>query len=101
MRDQPDNETLKRDIIDVAFTHQLVSQFTSFVAVEEVISRAPETAHGKENIANLLPKGTNIISTAAYPSTATGIELLWLVGLLLLLIYVCAKYYYQYGRSNV
>lgn len=86
MRHEANTETLKREIIDVAFTHQLVSQFTSFVAVEEVVSRTPEADLNKHNVANLLPKGTAATHTA-YPSTATGVDLLWLSGLCLLLGY--------------
>lgn len=79
------DETLKRELIDVALTHQLVSQFTSFVAVEEIVTRTPDSPLASEQIANLLPKGT--ATTAAYPSTAAGIDLLRTTGLLFLFIF--------------
>ncbi|WP_062064278.1 marine proteobacterial sortase target protein [Cellvibrio sp. OA-2007] len=101
MRHEANPDTLKREIIDVAFTHQLVSQFTSFVAVEEVISRAPETDIAKQNVANLLPKGTAISHTAAYPSTATGIELLWLIGVCMLLAYGALTIYCRRSQCYV
>lgn len=89
------SETFRREIIDVAFTHQLVSQFTSFVAVEEIISRPPDAAVKQEDVANLIPKGSAVNmnnsvtqNTAAYPSTATGIDLLLWSGLLLLLLFI-------------
>lgn len=90
------SESIKRDIIDAAFRHQLVSQFTSFIAVEEVIARPQANPLQQEQLANLLPKGStmldartnsNINSSTGYPSTAAGVELFRYLGLLLLMIY--------------
>lgn len=67
-------------VTEVALRHQLVSRYTSFVAVEESVSRPAHFPLLKETITNQAPHGT------AWPTTATPAPLLWrLAGLLLLI----------------
>lgn len=63
-------------ITQVALAHRLVSQYTSFVAVDKTPVRKPEQPLKAEKIANLNPKG------AAYPGTALGVGQLWLFSLI-------------------
>ena len=88
---------LEREITQIALQHQLVSRYTSFVAVEGVIQRDPVDPVKQEQIANLLPKGSAMNNsqnsqTVNYPQTAAGVELLRLMGLILLMIFFWIKY---------
>lgn len=75
-------DDLRQEIIDVAVTHQLVSKYTSLVAVEEIISRLPEEALGNSAVANAMPKG----QLARYPGTATPAEMMFRAGLIFLVL---------------
>jgi len=81
---------VRQAVLDVALTHQLVTPYTSFIAVEKVISRpAGEGLEGKA-VLSARAKGQGAQSYA-YPQTATGAQLSLLWGALLLLIAVIAK----------
>lgn len=54
-------------ILDLALEHQLMSPYTSFVAVEERISRTNDQALKKKDIPNITPKGTTGFN---YPATS-------------------------------
>ena len=87
---------LESEITNIALQHQLVSRYTSFVAVEEVIHRDPADPLKQEQVANLLPKGSavntvNNSQTIHYPQTAAGVELLRFMGLLMLIIFFWIK----------
>lgn len=61
---------VRADILPIALQHQLLSPYTSFVAVEEVVTRPEsETLHSKA-VANTRPLGQSP-QHFAYPSTAT------------------------------
>jgi Ca-activated chloride channel family protein len=80
-------ETTKQAIIDVALNHRLVSKYTSFVAVEEVIKRA-KNALKQLPIPNAAPKG-QATQTFAYPNTATSAgDHFYYAGLLLILAFM-------------
>ena len=64
MSGQPNSQ---RDaILKLALEHQLMTPYTSFVAVEQRISRAPDQAMLKKNIPNVSPKGNTAFN---YPTT--------------------------------
>jgi Ca-activated chloride channel family protein len=66
-------------ITQVALRHQLVSRYTSFIAVEETVSRPAYEPLLQDTLRNQAPHGT------AWPSTATPAPLLWrLTGVLLI-----------------
>jgi Ca-activated chloride channel homolog len=81
---ESNSASLKDEIINIAITHQLVSQFTSFVAVEKKVIRAENTELKQDVVENLMPKGS---ATAQFPSTAAGVEVLRMSGLALLLLF--------------
>ena len=61
---------IRPDVLQLALEHQLLSPYTSFVAVEETISR-PASAQLKAGVvANAVPAGQSA-HQYAYPSTAT------------------------------
>lgn len=71
-------DTVRNEIIDVAMTHQLVSRFTSLVAVETYISRMPGDSASSTAVANGLAKGQIV----QLPQTATHANLALLLALL-------------------
>lgn len=76
---------VREDVLEVALRHQLMSPFTSFVAVEErVVKPKPNKAKNAQvKVANLIPKGSTL---KVYPKTATGADLLLIISLFLLLL---------------
>ena len=74
-----DHETVKNEVIKLGLFHQLVTRFTSFVAVEEKRSRPADAQAKNKQVANLMPSG----STMAVPQTATGKDLLLWLGFML------------------
>lgn len=94
--DQAAIDNIKNDITSLGITHQLVTKFTSFVAVEQIISRPQGITDKHNNVANLMPKG----STMAAPSTATARDLYLIFGgLLLLLAWLLLRVQTKYGDN--
>lgn len=76
------NTTIKPQVIELGIKHRIVTKFTSFVAIEETISK-PDTRKAKHtNVANLMPKG----STMPVPQTATPTALIAIFGSVLMLL---------------
>lgn len=73
-----DAEALRQQIVDVALAHQLISRFTSLVAVESWISRPPGQQAERGAVENRAPRG----QTVAMPRTATHADLMLLLGFL-------------------
>lgn len=71
-------------ITPLALKYQLLSPYTSFVAVDERISRSDTQAARTHNVPNLMPKGTTM--QAPYPATATNARALQWAGIALLLL---------------
>jgi Ca-activated chloride channel family protein len=83
---------VKPKIVAIAVRHQLLSKYTSFVAVEEKVSRPIGETVKSTKVANLLPHGSTM-KTHSYPKTATpallniasgGVLLMFGLGFLLL-----------------
>ena len=66
-----DADKTRQAVLDVALTHQLVSPYTSFVAVEETPARPVHESLATKPVANARPRGQSP-QTFAYPRTATG-----------------------------
>ena len=78
----PETQRIEKEILGLGLRHQLLTKFTSFVAVEEQVVR-PRSQNAKHNqVPNLMPKG----STMPMPQTATIADLLLWLGLLLIAI---------------
>ena len=73
---------VKPQVIKLGIEHHLLTQYTSFVAVEEVISRPEQVTVNNKSVSNLMPKG----NTMAVPQTATPTDLLAIMGFLFLLL---------------
>jgi Ca-activated chloride channel family protein len=83
-------------ITAVALRHQLVSRYTSFIAVEETISRPAHEPLLHDTVRNQAPHGTQ--HNTAWPGTATPAPLLWrLAGLMMI---VCLLLWLRQRRLN-
>ncbi|UTW59910.1 marine proteobacterial sortase target protein [Kordiimonas sp. SCSIO 12603] len=88
-------EEAKAQILKTALTHQIVSKYTSFVAVEEKISRPQGTSAQDSIVPENLPKGMKLRRVSAPqmmaqsnfsgPQTATMKDLKLITGFILLL----------------
>lgn len=78
-----DEAAVRADVLPVALRHHLLSPYTSFVAVEEVVSGPVGENQSTAALANTRPRGQSP-QTFAYPRTATtGPAKVWFGGLAL------------------
>jgi len=84
---------IKEQVTPLALKYGLMSKYTSFVAVEEKISRPSEESLNSKEVPNLLPEGNTMMdnsisssSDKSYPSTATNRDLYFILGLIFLFI---------------
>ena len=85
------NDMNKAEVIALALTHQLMSPFTSFVAVEQRITRPANARLSSKGIPNLKPHGSQ---NFGYPDTALNwqFQLLIALGLLAIGLMLNSKY---------
>jgi len=74
-----DADEVRRAVLDVALTHNLISNYTSLVAVEETLSRFAHDTLNTKALPNLVAQG-QIISPIMYPRTATNADLSFVIG---------------------
>ncbi len=78
-------------ILPVALKYQLMSRFTSLVAVDKTPSK-PESVTAKDHeIANAMPAGS-AMRAVGYPQTAAGVVRHWLLGAVALLMLLAMQY---------
>ncbi|MEH6592613.1 MAG: marine proteobacterial sortase target protein [Halioglobus sp.] len=80
-----DEDAVRADVLEVALAHSLLSPYTSFVAVEERVSREPGSALRKAGVPNTQPRGQSP-QPYAYPRTATMSRANLLLGSFMLFI---------------
>lgn len=81
-----DEAEVREEVLDVALAHSLMSPYTSFVAVEQKVSRSAASQLGLVPMPNTQPKGQSP-QGIAYPQTATtGPANIFLGTLLLFLV---------------
>ncbi len=86
-RSGADPETIRRDVLALALTHQLVSPYTSLVAVDRTPSRPAGISSGSTAVPQVAPAGSAWSAAAVgYPSTATPAPLHVALGAMLLLL---------------
>tara|TARA_B100000809_G_scaffold258190_1_gene300991 strand:- start:568 stop:2703 length:2136 start_codon:yes stop_codon:yes gene_type:complete len=71
---------IKQKILTVALAHQLISPYTSFVAVEQMPARGPNTEVKTKSMANQVALGQTL-TAHNYPNTALGLYWQLLLGL--------------------
>jgi Ca-activated chloride channel family protein len=69
-------ESVKNSIIDIGVNHQLVTRYTSFIAVEDEISRPADQNSKDKFVPNLMPRGNTMAVPAPNTSTPATIQLL-------------------------
>jgi Ca-activated chloride channel family protein len=72
-----DEQEVRSDVLTIALRHQLLSPYTSFVAVEEVISRPADQGLDAEAVANSRPRGQSPQQFAFPRGATTGPAQLW------------------------
>ncbi|MBX2885071.1 MAG: marine proteobacterial sortase target protein [Granulosicoccus sp.] len=72
-----DAETFKPLVTRIALEHQLLSPYTSFVAVDETVVRHENEQLTAGRVPNLMPAGSQMQSVII-PQGAAGIDTLWL-----------------------
>ncbi|MCW8943723.1 MAG: hypothetical protein OQL27_03055, partial [Sedimenticola sp.] len=82
-----DESQVRNDVLAVALSHKLVSQYTSLVAVDKTPSRPVDVDLKSKAMPTNLPKGWTAEKVfGTLPQTATTAEINLLLGLLLLII---------------
>lgn len=95
-----DESQIREQVLETALRHQILSPYTSFVAVEEQISRPQGADLAREAVANATPQGQSP-QTYAYPRTATRFQLSLLMGALLLMLSLLRWYHSRRGFAYV
>ena len=83
-RSADESHELKSDITRLALKHHLVSPYTSFIAIEEQVSREADTPLTSKGIKNLMPKGS--IQAVPLTNTALGLAGYFYLSVLLIMI---------------
>lgn len=78
-------DKIKPDVLKVALTHQLISPYTSFIAVEKAVARPADKIIKTKAIANITPKGQSL-QAHTYPQGALGLPWKLLLGLIALIL---------------
>ncbi|SDU25692.1 marine proteobacterial sortase target protein [Halopseudomonas salegens] len=69
---------VREAVLDVALQHQLMSRYTSFIAIEETPVRSPDEPLLSQQVPNLNPADHHM-----YPQTSLGLLRLWVLALAL------------------
>jgi Ca-activated chloride channel family protein len=94
-----DREQLRTSILDLALKHHLVSEFTSLVAVDDVVVRPPGSLGHVEQAPTSAPTGS-YWTTTGFAKTATPAGLLLACGLLCM-TFGAFLYWPRYRRQMV
>ena len=78
-------DEVKQDILAVALPHKLITEFTSFVAIEEKIANTQRIPSSTESVRNLMPQGTQF-RQISYPQTAAGVSEHVVLGMITMLL---------------
>ncbi len=97
---EEEKQTIKQDVLSLALHHQIMSPYTSFIAIEQKVSRPADQKLSSEKVKNLAPRGSQS-ATQAVPiaNTSLGINSKMMLALyamviclLLSLVYCCYTY---------
>lgn len=78
-----DPTAVRKSVLELALQHQLLSAYTSFVAIEQEPTRPLHETLNSEAIPNAMPQGSQ--QALRFSSTATNAPILWWLGALALL----------------
>jgi len=91
-----DPDTTRAKVLNVALTHQLLSPYTSFVAIEEVVVRPSNSDLHRAAIPGSAPSGQTP-QVFAYAATATTAPARFYLGVLLLFVFLMVRVMRQEG----
>jgi Ca-activated chloride channel family protein len=94
-----DRDAVRQEILDVALSHEILSPFTSFVAVEEEVSRPAVDTLKHTKVKGNLPHGTETKKFFG-PRTATPLSFKFTSGLLALFIALIGLLVLRYPLSH-
>jgi Ca-activated chloride channel family protein len=77
-----DKDEVRENVLPFALKHQLLSPYTSFVAIEEVVSRPKDKDLLSKGVSNTRPKGQSPQTFAFSQTATTGPAKLWFAALL-------------------
>ena len=77
---------IRKAVIETALSHNLVSKYTSLVAVDKTPARPLYSKLGKEQVPNLLPYGQSMNAIFGFPATATNAGAYRMNGMLLIAV---------------
>ncbi len=84
-----DASEVRLQVLDIALKHKLMSSYTSFVAVEQQISRPEHALLNKNAVPNLVAAGqVPLQQTLAYPTGATSAEFSFVLGFLSIVVWL-------------
>ena len=89
-RSADESSELKSDITHLSLKHHLVSPYTSFIAIEEQVSRKADTPLTSKGIKNLMPKGSTQVVPLA--NTALGLAGYFYLSVLLIMIALVMRF---------
>ena len=79
-----DESNIKPEIIQLALSHQLLTRYTSLVAVDKTPVKPETELAGEQQRPNLMPRGNTMV--VSFPATATTASLSFYLGLLFLIL---------------
>lgn len=79
-------QTIRPQVLSTALKHQLVSRYTSFVAVDRTPARSREQALKREQISSRLPADMAVNQRHPYPSTSLNTGHNMMLALLMMLV---------------
>lgn len=97
-----DTEGFKTAITQVGIDYQIITPFTSFIAIEQVIARPDHAALHNTPVPNLMPQGSQQMApSVGYPATALDLEWHWLLGVLSALAAVLVWQRLEFRRGEL
>jgi len=94
------SEETRADVVATALRHNLVSKFTSLVAVDKTPVRPTGSLLTNEQVPSLLPYGQSTAAIFGFTATATGAGVYRMNGVLLMLFAWLLFIYLRFWRSN-
>lgn len=101
VHDGADADSVRRQVIDLALQHHMVSKYTSLVAVDMTPGRPPQVPLHAQVVPVNLPQGQDAVKIFGMSAqTGTAQYLYWLLGVILLGLAIVLKWIAQRGGCH-